>query len=63
VGEFDPATGGGVWGGHPGYNRKSVSIISEQGLRWNVAPQFLNRVIDVEPTKGGRPNVIPMRKK
>ena len=25
------------------YNKKTVSIITDQGQRWNVAPQFLGR--------------------
>ena len=39
------------------YNRKSVTVITESGERWNVAPSALHRV-DAE-TPAGR---VPLRK-
>jgi hypothetical protein len=43
------------------YNKKSVSVLTDAGQRWNVAPQLLERA----PTKEGAPEtsgkVIPLR--
>ncbi len=40
------------------YNRKSVTIITESGQRWNVAPVLLERV---PPEARSKSNVIPLR--
>ncbi len=44
------------------YNRKTVTVITEQGQRWNVSPGALRKVKDVGATSGD-PNVIDLRKK
>jgi len=31
------------------YNRKTVTVITEQGQQWNVAPVFLTKVVSPEP--------------
>ena len=45
------------------YNRKTVTVITDAGQRWNVAPGLLHKA-PIEPDKsGGRdPNVIELRK-
>jgi len=43
------------------YNRKTVTVITEQGQRWNVSPGALRKVKDVEASFGG-PNVVELRK-
>ena len=45
------------------YNKKSVTVISDAGQRWNVAPQLLHRVIEGESKDIRDANVIAMRKK
>lgn len=45
------------------YNRKTVTVITEGGQRWNVAPALLRRVVDVNSGEGHDPNVIPLHKK
>ncbi len=31
------------------YNKKTVTVITEDGGRWTVSPQLLRRVVDVAP--------------
>jgi len=45
------------------YNKKTVTVITEAGERWNVAPAFLQRVVESNGAPGDNPKVIPMRKK
>ena len=45
------------------YNRKTVTVITEGGQRWNVAPALLRRVVDVKSGEGHDPNVIHLHKK
>lgn len=45
------------------YNKKSVTVITDTGQRWNVAPHFLKRVIESSSTGEGDTNIIHMRKK
>jgi hypothetical protein len=45
------------------YNKKTVTVITDIGERWNVAPHFLHRVVDSTSAREGDPNIIPMRKK
>ncbi len=45
------------------YNKKTVTVITEQGQRWNVAPGMLRRVKDVGNADNARANVVELRKK
>jgi len=45
------------------YNKKTVTVITDIGERWNVAPHFLHRVVDSTSAREGDLNIIPMRKK
>lgn len=45
------------------YNKKTVTIITEQGQRWNVSPTRLRRIKDVGSADAEQPNVIEFRKK
>lgn len=45
------------------YNKKTVTVITDAGERWNVAPSFLHRIVESSSAQDGDPNVIPMRKK
>lgn len=44
------------------YNKRTVTVITEQGQRWNVSPGALRKVKDVGAAFGG-PNVVELRKK
>ena len=59
---FQPEGRGIVVGILTRYNKKSVTVITEAGERWNVAPQFLHRVVESTSAEGN-PNVVPIRKK
>jgi hypothetical protein len=43
------------------YNRQTVTVITEEGQRWNVSPSVLRKVKDVGDLGG--PNVVELRKK
>jgi len=43
------------------YNKKSVTVVTDDGERWNVAPGFLQRVAGADSVRERR-NVIQMRK-
>ena len=45
------------------YNKKTVTIITEQGQRWNVSPILLRRIKDAGSGDGHQPNVVEFRKK
>jgi hypothetical protein len=45
------------------YNKKTVTVITDYGQRWNVAPQFLHPVVESSTAVEGDPKIIPMRKK
>ena len=60
---FEPEGRGIVVGVLTRYNKKSVTVISEAGQRWNVAPHFLSRVVEAESTAVHETNVVSMKKK
>jgi hypothetical protein len=45
------------------YNKKTVTVITDAGERWNVAPNFLHRVVESSSTRDGDTNVVSIRKK
>ncbi len=44
------------------YNKKTVTVITDGGERWNVAPGLLQRVVESDNTNAQSPNVVPIRK-
>jgi hypothetical protein len=60
---FEPEGRGVIFGILTRYNKKSVTVISESGQRWNVAPHFLRRVLEGEAEVVRDANVVPMRSK
>ncbi|MGE5306573.1 MAG: hypothetical protein ACM3TN_24960 [Alphaproteobacteria bacterium] len=44
------------------YNRKTVTVITEAGQHWNVAPGLLRRVNTPEEAGSRNANVVPLRK-
>lgn len=45
------------------YNRKTVTVITDSGARWNVAPALLRRADNSHDAASGAPNVIRLHKK
>lgn len=43
------------------YNRKTVTVITGDGERWNVAPSFLRKA-DFKPSQRSAPNVVPIKR-
>ncbi len=44
------------------YNKKTVTVITEGGERWNVAPGLLRRIVESGSASAQNPNVVPLRK-
>lgn len=42
------------------YNKKTVSVVTDDGQRWNVAPQVLRKVSSREPGAASKGNVITL---
>jgi hypothetical protein len=60
---FQPDGGPRVAGMITRYNKKTVSIVTDDGHRWNVAPQFLERATPRAVAKPGGSNVIEISRK
>jgi len=45
------------------YNRKSVTVVTDDGERWNVAPRFLRKAGQSEKATDGDSNIVPLRRK
>ena len=45
------------------YNRKTVTVITDNGEHWNVAPGFLRKPGQGEKAVDGDSNIVPLRKK
>jgi len=59
---FQPEGRGTIIGILTRYNKKSVTVITETGERWNVAPVFLRKVVEGSAAREGAANVVPIRK-
>ena len=44
------------------YNRKTVTVITDDGQHWNVAPMFLRPAAPTPSTEAVDKNVIPMKR-
>ncbi|MDA8109854.1 MAG: hypothetical protein M0015_14675 [Betaproteobacteria bacterium] len=45
------------------YNKKTVTVVTESGERWNVAPGLLHRVVESEGEDKRDANVVPIHKR
>jgi hypothetical protein len=45
------------------YNKKTVTVITDDGMHWNVSPRFLRRAESPGNTDFGKSNLIPLKKK
>jgi len=60
---FQPAGHSIVVGMLTRYNKKTVTVITDSGRHWNVAPAFLRRLEEAGPADGDAPNAIRVHKK
>jgi hypothetical protein len=59
---FNPHGRGAQIGVIAKYNKKTVTIITENGERWNVSPSFLTQANDKTDNSNKKSNVIELRK-
>ncbi|MFQ5328413.1 MAG: hypothetical protein ACE5D4_00295 [Thermodesulfobacteriota bacterium] len=45
------------------YNKKTVTVVTEAGQRWNVSPHLLQKLKNTKPESGKRDNVIDIRER
>ncbi len=60
---FQPEGHRGVVGMLIRYNRKTVTVITDDGQRWNVSPAVLRRADDSRSSENQTPNVVPLRRR
>jgi hypothetical protein len=60
---FEPAGRGRLIGTLVKYNRKTVTVVTGDGQKWNVSPHFLAPVKDASGTRKGQGNVIEIKPK
>src|SRR5215208_7176476 len=58
---FRTEEGGVIEGMLTRYNRKTVTVITDDGGQWNVAPAFLSRVAPATAKAHARSNVISLK--
>lgn len=44
------------------YNRKTVTLITDDGQHWNVSPGLLRKAESSDRTDTGNPKVVPLRR-
>jgi hypothetical protein len=44
------------------YNRKTVTVITSDGQRWNVSPRLLSRADEPHGSENPASNIVPLRK-
>ena len=60
--EFHPNGQAPVVGMLTRYNKKTVTVTTDAGQRWNVAPRFLRRVSEAKAEPTSDPNVFRLHK-
>lgn len=45
------------------YNKKSVTVITDDGHRWNVSPAFIRMAESETPAESGKITVLPLKQK
>ena len=45
------------------YNKKTVTVITDDGQHWTVSPSFLRKAEPLEKSESSKPNVFPLKKK
>jgi hypothetical protein len=44
------------------YNKRTVTVITDGGQQWNVAPGFLRKAASPDTSNTGNAKVVPLRK-
>ena len=60
---FEPPGKGKQIGTLVKYNRKTVTVITETGQKWNVSPHLLSKVKKAKTGKGSQTNIIDLPKR
>jgi hypothetical protein len=60
---FEPAGRGKQFGTLVKYNKKTVTVITESGQKWNVSPHLLSKVKNIKSRKDSRGKIIDLPKK
>ena len=58
---FRAESGGVIEGMLTRYNRKTVTVITDDGRQWNVPPAFLSRVAPTAAKTHARSNVVSLK--
>jgi len=45
------------------YNKKTVTVITESGQKWNVSPHLLSKIIKLKKNENGKGKIIDFHKK
>jgi hypothetical protein len=60
---FEPSGRGKQFGTLVKYNKKTVTVITESGQKWNVSPHLLRKVKNVKSSKSSQGKIIDLPKK
>jgi len=60
---FEPPGRGRQIGTLVKFNKKTVTVITENGHKWNVSPHLLSKIKDVKPEPKNAGNVIDLHSK
>jgi len=60
---FEPAGRPPVSGMLTRYNRKTVTVITDDGQHWNVSPMLLRKVEPIRSAGSNKANLIPLKQK
>jgi hypothetical protein len=60
---FEPSGRGKQFGTLVKYNKKTVTVITELGQKWNVSPHLLRKVKKVKSSKSSQGKIIDLPKK
>jgi hypothetical protein len=60
---FRPPGRGQIDGMLTRYNKKTVTVITDDGRQWNVSPQLLSRVVSPAAARTVGSNVVPLGKR
>lgn len=60
---FEPAGRSPVSGMLTRYNRKTVTVITDDGQQWNVSPMLLRKAESIRSSEPNKANIIPLKQK
>jgi len=60
---FQPPGQGPLEGMLTRYNKKTVTVITDTGQRWNVSPALLGRIEQSKRTNTAGSNIVPLNKR